>query len=90
MKKEVFDKYCAWLFDILFKLKEKVDVTKYDSFHARFFGRVSELLLDVWINTNNIKYKEVKVCYIEKTNFFKKCIGFLKAKFKKEKYEKSF
>lgn len=90
MKKEIFDNYCEWLFDILFELEKRVDVTKYDSFHARFFGRVSELLLDVWINTNNISYKEVNVIDIEKVNWLKKGTSFLKAKFTNKKYKKSF
>ena len=90
MKKEIFDAYCTWLFDILFDLENRVDVAKYDSFHSRFFGRVSELLLDVWINTNNLNYKEVKVIDIEKVNWFKKGFAFLLAKFTGEKYGKSF
>ncbi len=90
MKRDVFNKYCAWLFDVLFDLEKMVDSSKYDSFHARFYGRVSELLLDVWLNTNQITYKEIKVKNIEKINWWKKGTSFLKAKFKKEKYEKSF
>lgn len=90
MKKEIFDAYCTWLFDILFDLENRVDVAKYDSFHSRFFGRVSELLLDVWINTNNLNYKEVKVIDIEKVNWFKKGFAFLLAKFTGKKYGKSF
>lgn len=90
MKKEICDKYCSWLFDILFELEKVIDVTKYDGFHARFFGRVSELLLDVWLRTNNISYKEIKVVGMEKTNWFKKGFSFLRAKFGKKKYEKSF
>lgn len=90
MKKNKLDKYCTWLFDILFELEKRVDNTQYDSFHARFYGRVSELLLDVWINTNNYKYKEVKVISMEKVNWFKKGSSFLKAKFLGEKYDKSF
>ena len=90
MKKELLDKYCEWLFEILFKLESKVDATKYDSFHARFYGRISELLLDVWLNTNKLSYKEIKLESMEKTNWWKKGIKFLKAKFKKEKYDKSF
>lgn len=58
MKKEYLDQYCTWLFDILFELEKRIDVNQYDRFHARFFGRVSELLLDVWINTNNLPYAE--------------------------------
>lgn len=90
MKKEYLDAYCKWLFDILFELEEKIDVSKYDTFHARFFGRVSELLLDVWINTNNLKYEEVKVMDIQNINWLKKGFSFLRAKFMKKKYEKSF
>ncbi len=90
MKKELLDKYCTWLFDILFELEKRVDVTQYDAFHARFFGRVSELLLDVWINTNSIDYEEVKVMDMEDVNWFKKGVSFLMAKFTGKKYDKSF
>ena len=41
MKRDVLNSYCTWLFDILFELEKRIDVSKYDSFHARFFGRVS-------------------------------------------------
>lgn len=90
MKKDKLDEYCTWLFDILFELEKRVDNSKYDSFHARFYGRVSELLLDVWLNTNGYTYKEVKVISMEKVNWWKKGTSFLKAKFKGEKYGKSF
>ena len=90
MKKKVFDDYCKWLFDILFELEKRTDIEQYDTFHARFFGRVSELLLDVWINTNNLRYEEVKVIDIEKVNWIKKGTSFLKAKVTGKKYEKSF
>ena len=90
MKKEKFASYCTWLFDILFELEKRTDATQYDSFHARFYGRISELLLDVWINTNNLEYKEVKVIDIEKVNWLKKGTAFLKAKFIGKKYDKSF
>ncbi|MBQ3475855.1 MAG: DUF4422 domain-containing protein, partial [Bacilli bacterium] len=82
--------YCTWLFDILFELEKKIDVSKYDTFHARFYGRISELLLDVYLNTNNIDYKEVKVIDMQKINWWKKGTSFLKAKFLGKKYEGSF
>ncbi len=90
MKKEILNQYCTWLFDILFELEEKVDSSKYDNFHSRFYGRISELLLDVWINTNKIKYEEVKVIDMQNVNWWKKGFSFLKAKFTGKKYEKSF
>ena len=90
MKKEILNDYCNWLFDILFELEKRIDVSQYDTFHARFFGRVSELLLDVWINKNNINYKEVKVIDMENVNWLKKGSAFLRAKFTGKKYERSF
>lgn len=90
MKKDILDDYLTWLFDILFLLEKKVDSSKYDQFHARFYGRVSELLLDVYIRTNNLKYEEVKVIDIENINWFKKGTSFLMAKFFGKKYGKSF
>lgn len=90
MKKEYLDKYCDWLFKILFELEKRIDPKQYDSFHARYLGRISELLLDVWINTNKLEYKEVKVIDMQNINWFKKGISFLKAKFIGKKYGKSF
>ena len=90
MKKEILNDYCIWLFDILFELEKKIDISQYDSFHARFFGRVSELLLDVWINKQDIKYEEVKVIDMQNVNWLKKGTAFLMAKFTGKKYGKSF
>ncbi len=90
MKRELLNKYCTWLFSILFELEKRIDVSKYDSFHARFFGRVSELLLDVYLLTNKIKFVEQPVENLDKVNFFKKAFSFIKAKFTNKKYEKSF
>ena len=59
LKREHLDAYCTWLFDILFELERRVDASAYDAFHARFFGRVSELLLDVWLEQNPLNVVEV-------------------------------
>ena len=68
----------------------KIQSNNYDTFHARFYGRISELLLDVWINTKGLEYNEVKVIDMEKINWWEKGTSFLKAKFFGKKYEKSF
>lgn len=90
MKKEYFNQYCEWMFKILFELEKRIDPKQYDSFHARYLGRISELLLDVWINTNNLKYEEVKVIDMQNVNWAKKITAFLMAKFTGKKYGKSF
>ncbi|MBP5512326.1 DUF4422 domain-containing protein [Candidatus Saccharibacteria bacterium] len=104
-KKRLIDEYHKWLFDILFKLErevEKEDLNKrYTKFHQRFYGRISELLFDVWLYTNfpetkkelenrYIKIKELRVIDIEDTNWLKKGLSFLLAKFTGKKYDKSF
>lgn len=84
MKKEYFDAYCKWLFDILFELEKRVDISQYDSYEARIFGFISELLLDVWLLKNDYKYKEVPVMFMEKQNWFSKGGKFLMRKFKRK------
>ncbi len=90
MKKELADEYCEWLFDILEKLEEVVDISQYDTFQARLFGRVSELLLNVWLNHKNLLCKEIPLVYMEKINWADKILSFFKAKFEIRKFENSF
>lgn len=68
MKKDKFDAYCAWLFDILFELEKWLDISQYSPNDARVFGFVSERLLDVWINTNHISYVDQPYIFMEKQN----------------------
>lgn len=90
LRRDRLDAYCAWLFDILFELEKRVDVAAYDTFHARFFGRVSELLLDVWLSEQHLNLVEVPLVGMERTNWLKKGGSFLMAKFFGKKYDKSF
>lgn len=90
MKKNYLDEYCEWLFDILFELEVRMENHEYDKFHSRYFGRVSELLLDVWINTNAYDYSELRVMDMNSINWPGKIKAFLLAKFFKRKYTASF
>ena len=90
MKKQYLDEYCTWLFDILFELEERMKDKEYDAFHSRFYGRVSERLFNVWLDYKGYTCKEIPYMYMEKIDWYKKCSGFLKAKFFKKKYDKSF
>ena len=81
MKKEILDSYCTWLFDILFRLEECLDIFGYSANDRRVFGFVAERLLDVWLITNNISYTELPVINMESQNWPKKILNFLKRKF---------
>lgn len=90
MRKSLADEYCAWLFDILFQLEQRVDFAGLDPFQARLLSRVSELLLDVWIRTRKLNYKEISYVLIGPYNFRAKAVNFLKAMLLDKKYTQSF
>lgn len=89
MKKDLLDQYCTWLFAILGELQKRLDVTQYNPFHARLFGRIGELLLDVWLRTNRIKYREVKIVNLEPVNYPRKLGYYLRSRLTGRKYQAS-
>lgn len=90
MKKELFNRYCEWMFPILEELEKYYDLRNMDPFQARLIGRVSERLLDVWINKNQLEYKEIGYIYFGKSNMHKKIWGFLMAAIFHKRYTQSF
>ena len=97
MRRELLDEYCSWLFDILFELEKRMDTKDLSAFQSRFYGRISEIIFNVWLDkklsTGELRPEEVKelpFIYVEKVNWREKGSAFLKAKFLHKKYEKSF
>lgn len=64
-RREIFDEYCTWLFDILFEVERRVDISNYTVQEARIFGYISERLLTVWIFHNNYRCIEKHTMNIE-------------------------
>lgn len=89
MSRRKCDQYCCWLFDILEQLERRIDVSIYDEFQARVFGRISEMLLDVWLEKNQYPYTEVPIVYIEKKKTVKKIFYFMVSRLFGKKYKKS-
>lgn len=81
MKREYFNAYCTWLFDVLFELERRLDISEYSSYDARVFGFVSERLLDVWLGANGLSYVEQPYLFMESQNWFVKGFNFIKRKF---------
>ena len=97
MRADFADSYCTWLFDILFSLSEKTDGGDLSFYQGRYFGRVSEIILNVWldyqISSGALPAKricELETVYTEKISWYKKAVSFLKAKYFGKKYESSF
>lgn len=80
MRRDLYDQYCEWLFTILGELEKRVDISGYDVYESRIYGFVSEILLDVWLEKNQISYKEQNVSFMEPQNWIKKGGAFLKRK----------
>ena len=85
LKRQDVEKYCQWLFDILFKLEKQIDITDYDNYQKRVFGFIAERLFNVWLVKNQLKLKERKVVSLEGEHILKKAIGLLKRKYLKKK-----
>lgn len=80
MKRPQFDAYCEWLFDVLFELERRLDISSYSPNDARVFGFVAERLLDVWILARKIDYRELPVLHVESQHWPKKVLVFLARK----------
>ena len=77
----VFDSYCEWLFNILFELEKRVDLTTYNEYQKRIYGFISERLLNVYFEYNKYKIFECGVINTEENwNFWKKIRTALKRK----------
>lgn len=97
MRKDLLNDYCAWLFDILFEMEKYQKEETLSFYQGRFYGRVSEILFNVWLNyqinhqrINKANVKELYCVCTEKINWKRKILLFLQAKVVHKKYEESF
>ena len=97
MERKLLEEYCEWLFDILFELGKVIDMPELSAYQERFYGRVSEIIFNVWLNKkidsgeiSSNQLMEISHIHMEKINWLKKGGAFLKAKLFHQKYEASF
>lgn len=64
-RRELFDAYCTWLFDILFEAERRIDITHYSPVQRRIFGYMSERLLNVWVRHNRLKVRYLPVILLD-------------------------
>lgn len=97
LQKDLMNEYCTWLFNILFELEQKIETIELSDFQKRFYGRISEIIFNVWLDYQiengyilQTEIKELPVIYMEKIDWVRKIYSFLKSKFFGKKYEASF
>lgn len=70
MKQEIFNQYCSWLFDILFELERRIDMSNYPSQMYRTPGTIAERLTGIWalwMQKNHKKIKHTPLIFFENT-----------------------
>lgn len=74
MKKDIFNKYCEWLFDILFECDKRINYADYSVEAIRTPGHLAERLLNIYIaylkDNNNYKIKELPTVVLLDTEPF--------------------
>lgn len=78
---KMFSDYCAWLFDILFELEKRVNISSYNDYDSRVFGFIAERLVDVYVERNHIRVKELPYVFMDDEHWGKKILGFIRRKF---------
>lgn len=67
MKREYFDKYCDWLFDILFELEKHTDISIYSVQERRIYGYISEWLFNIFVEKLIADNAQLRVKTVQRT-----------------------
>ena len=94
LRRDLMNSYCSWLFDILFETERRIGHEGMTEFENRYCGRISERLLNVWLqrllDTGKIQRREIReLPYLEQVNYAQKIRDFLGARFLHRRYSRS-
>ena len=81
MKWEWFDEFCSFMFPIIFECDKRIDTTGYSFAETRAVAYFGEFMIDIWMEKNGIRYKELDVMFMEKQNWIKKGGSFVMRRF---------
>lgn len=68
-KKDIFNEYCSWIFDILFRLYDSIQISQTDNYQQRTIGFISERLTAIFIYKllrEKHKILELPVSFVDK------------------------
>lgn len=64
MNWRTFDNYCTWLFNLLEKAEEQIDITHYSTYQKRVFGYLAERLLNLYVHAEKLRVMQIPVLKI--------------------------
>ena len=65
LKKEHFDEFMAWWFDILFEFERRIDIQTKTGYQQRILGFIAERLLNVWFIHKQLNVVELPIIYFK-------------------------
>lgn len=68
-RKDIYNSYCSWLFDILFEVEKRMDTAGYDVYQKRGLGFLAERLFRVWLLMQSDAIREEEIKRIEPADF---------------------
>lgn len=68
MNKKYFQKYCEWLYEILFEVEKCINLVNVNTNRKRVIGHIAERLLTIYVNYLK---KEAKIKYLQRIMFLK-------------------
>lgn len=83
MRRELLNEYAAWLFPVLERAGERIDLSSYGPQQLRVFGYLGERLFNVWLehNSERLAIRHRRVRALEGENYVKKAWGLIKRRF---------
>ena len=66
LKKQEYDQFMDWLFDLLFEFERRINKADYQGYQQRIMGFIAERLLTVWVYHQQLRIKELPVIYFKK------------------------
>ncbi len=68
-RKEIADGYLEWLFEVLKKVEQRIDLKNYTGQNARVFGYLGERLINAYVKANNLTHKDFPVRELKDKEF---------------------
>ncbi len=66
LKKELFEEFMTWWFDILFEFERQINVQTKTGYQQRIIGFIAERLLNVWFANKKLNVAELPIIYFQK------------------------
>ena len=80
MRRDLMDRYCQWLFDVLEALEARTPPERFSAGDPHVFSYAAERLLDVWLEVNGVKYREIPCLTLNQRGWITRGARFIKRK----------